>query len=366
MKTENTRIHKLVATVLCTVMILSSTGCAYSAYPAKNVNSLPESSIPGTTLSETTEETTTDTSTSSETSISEDVETTEASTETSVETNSETSATSEPAESTETVSFSSETDMTQPTKDSKKETTKDTKDTKKSDGTSTQKTKAPSSATRGTKAPSETSEPTVHTYFPPTSTPTPSPSPTPTGIPYYPLDVAKLKSVANSAIRQAIVDKCGGHKYTATNDNGEDVEYAFQFDAEVMARQQKRSDCALANGELTHGPLGGYTHPDAESICSLLATFSRGGKPNGWVYQGWPKNSEDYWEDYTDFYTCIYNTAYMLVTVHCKSLSTNDSYIYYGYGFSIRPVSEDMSGMDCPRYDMMIYIGAQSCELHGK
>lgn len=363
MKTENNRIHKLVATVLCTVMILSSTGCAYSAYPAKNVNSLPESSIPGTTLAETTKETTTDTSTSSETSISEGVETTEASTETSVETNSESSATSEPAESTETVSFSSETDMTQQTKDSKKETTKDTK---KSIGTSTQKTKAPSSTTRGTKAPSETSEPTVHTYFPPTSTPTPSPSPTPTGIPYYPLDVAKLKSVANSAIRQAIMDKCGGHKYTVTNDNGEDVEYAFQFDAEVMARQQKRSDCALANGELTHGPLGGYTHPDAESICSLLATFSRGGKPNGWVYQGWPKNSEDYWEDYTDFYTCIYNTAYMLVTVHCKSLSTNDSYIYYGYGFSIRPVSEDMSGMDCPRYDMMIYIGAQSCELHGK
>lgn len=347
MKNANRRMNKIMAAVLCAALIMGVTGCNSFLRSDENtgVSALPESTIPGTTVSETTEETTkettgattTVTSASSEASVTEEPETTVTSTETS-----ETSA---PAE--ETTTAPSET--AQPTKAPKKEK---------------KETKATTVTTQTTAAPSTPIPvPATPTPVPATSTPTPEPTPTPVEDPYHPLDIAELKAIGNRAIRQAIQDACGHHVISGRTYEGQEGTFTFQFSDELMANQQKRADWANDHGIVTHQPIEGTYLPDSESCCSLLCVYEWWRDGRGWVFQGWPKDSEDYQKTYLDFYTCIYNSAYMLVTVHGENLSREDKYIYFGYGFSIIPTEDPLYGMERPLYAMEIYVGSNAVWL---
>ena len=139
--------------------------------------------------------------------------------------------------------------------------------------------------------------------------------------------------------------------------------FTFQFSDELMANQQKRADWANDHGIVTHQPIEGTYLPDSESCCSLLCVYEWWRDGRGWVFQGWPKDSEDYQKTYLDFYTCIYNSAYMLVTVHGENLSREDKYIYFGYGFSIIPTEDPLYGMERPLYAMEIYVGSNAVWL---
>ena len=334
MKNINKRNNKAMATVLCAALIMGATGCNLLRTVEKEASVSPESTIPSTAVSETTEETTTVTSDSSETTVIEE-------TETSV-TTTETSETSEPSGTT--TAAPGESEEVNPTKTPKK-STKTSKETT-------------AATTKTTIAPAETSAPAVPTAVP--ATPTPTPDPTPAEDPYSPLDLAELKSIGKAAIRQAIQDACSHHVVSGLTYDGQEGTFTFQFSDSLMTNQQKRADWANDHGVVTHQEIDGTYLPDSESCCSLLCVYEWWRDGRGWVFQGWPKNSEDYQETYLDFYTCIYNSAYMLVTVHGENLSREDKYIYFGYGFSIIPTEDPLYGMERPLYVMEIYIGADA------
>lgn len=176
---------------------------------------------------------------------------------------------------------------------------------------------------------------------------------------YYSLDLDELRSVGKEATRQAIEDACGHHVVTACTFDGEEVTYTFQFNDELIQNQQRRADWANDHGVVTHQEIDGTFLADSESCGSMLAYFEWWGE-NKWVYQGWEKHSEERQELYDDFYTCVYNSAYMLVTEHGRNLSEEDKYIYFGYGFSMIPVEDPLFGMEQPIYAMEIYVGAMT------
>lgn len=202
-----------------------------------------------------------------------------------------------------------------------------------------------------------------HTYFPPvTSFVINTPTPTPV---YKPFDTSKAKSVAKSAIRQAIIDVCGDRVVIAEDPYGieEPVTYTFDFDDGLISNEQKRADTALSNGELSHQAISGAYVPDAESCCSILAMYdsSSSAPADGWGYMGWPKDTESHPESYEDLYTCMYNAAYMLVTVHCRAMALDSDYVHFGYGIAMKPSNYgyQSDGEEITCYEIYVYIGAE-------
>ncbi len=371
----------MLATVLVTSMVMGVSGCTYanstsvkpslptvavSSSAVKSETSAVEVTTVESTSSETSEETTRTTIVVKATPIPKERKSSET---TVVETTVETSA-----------KAASETGK----KKSSKKATEETPATTASK--STEKTTAPSEHAEASSEPSEPQEkvtPTEvpeepatsidpyytyetdpnHTYYPPvTSLVINTPTPTPV---YKPFDTSNAKSVAKSAIRQAIVDVCGDRVVIAEDPYGieEPVRYTFAFDDGLISNEQKRAETALSNGELSHQAISGAFVPDAESCCSILAMYdsSSSAPADGWGYMGWPKNTESHPESYEDLYTCMYNAAYMLVTVHCRAMALDSDYVHFGYGIAMKPSNYgyQSDGDEITCYEIYVYIGAE-------
>lgn len=378
--------YKVCVVTLVVSMVLGMCGCAQADLPSDgHIYTLPESTIPvearGTEIpmgvTAESEAVVTKTVAASETSVEEaPVETRAADTtgteETSVEATSAVEATSVVEAPEEMGSEGTETSSdVEPEEDSEavaeeavseeevveeviEETSEDEEPWDEEPESSESVAKEMSESEQAAEEPSESETETEETSE---SEQEDSGYPVPS---YYPLDIPACKSIADTAIRQAIVDACGDHEINGFDENGDPKMYYFRFDDSLMANQQKRADTANEAGIITHAPMEGTYLPDSESCCSMLAVFDyMGSKPlNEWYFQGWPKDSQDHQEIYDDFYTFVYNSAYMLVTVHGENLSREAEYLYFGFGFSMIAVPDPVVGMEMPLYAMEIYVGA--------
>ncbi|MBR5973959.1 MAG: hypothetical protein IK020_02135 [Clostridiales bacterium] len=376
MKNDNRKIRSLVSASLIISVVISVCSCAHASLPGEEmqIHTLPESTIPKeATISVSLEETTMpeEMSLYSE-EISQAVEETpsvesaEASvvTEPSEEGIIETETTERAVSETERES-SEETTVSESVTNRLSETISENSSLPEADPTSDVETVASIVEEHAdedfvtSEEETESDESSIVEITEATSDPEETESPYPVPY-YYPLDISECKRIADSAIRQAILDTCSHHVIDGYDENWEPMKYYFQFDDSLMANQQKRADTANEAGVITHAPMEGTFLPDSESCCSMLAVFDYlGSQPrNEWYFQGWPKESQDYQEIYDDFYTFVYNSAYMLVTVHGENLSREDKYLYFGYGFSMIAVPDQLLGMEMPLYAMEIYVGA--------
>lgn len=371
--TTDSRFIKMVATLLVASVMATINGCAYSSTKSSKP-SLP--SVPtSASTSDVTESVETEITYIEESSSSEIME------------EKSTDIVSEPisAKATPTPRENqiSETDCSETSTKSTESCTNPSKKISISSTTTTLKTaeqtEVPSERNTEPSEPQEervtTPEPT-ETYvidpnweydpyydYPLTNTPTPSPTPTPTPE-FIPFDTENAKSVANSAMRQAISDCCGGRVVVVTDPYGveEPQLYSFAFDDDLISNQQKRASAALSSDSLGHSAFSDTYVPNAESCGSVIVMYdnSSSAERAGWKYIGFTKNSETEFKSYDDLYTCMYNTAYMLINVHCPPMAQNTDFLYFGYGFAVKPTyCEEVNGKEeATCYEIYMYVGA--------
>lgn len=305
MKKKISRRNRELALCISISMLLSFSGCI-SEKQSDDTDSI-------TTSSSESMEVTTDTM--AESASSEETTTSES----TVVTSSETSV-SETPESSETIIDPTSTPTDEPADPTPTTTPKPTKAPEETKALVTPTT-VPTNTPANVSEPTEISETTDAVE---TTSPTMFPPP------------ENSESIALSAMKAAVKDCCSGHVINYTDENGQNITIPFQFNDAVMSNVQKRSDYMAANNRLGHYEIDG-TWILLEAVAGMGSDLTDEGGTLHWHY---------FWTDYAgknhyydSYYDCIYELTVFLVTEHTTKLSTSDSNVFYGVGFTPRKES---------------------------
>lgn len=313
MKKKISRRNRALALCISISMLLSFSGCV-SEKKSDDADSIimTSSSESIDVSSDTMEE-----STSSEKTNISEVETEVTTSDTSV------LETAEPSETTIDPTATPAGIPAESTPTSTPKPTKAPKDPEKAEPTATSaiSTTVPTNTPANVSDPTEISEKTDAVE---TTSPTMFPPP------------ENSESIALSAMKAAVKDCCSGHVINYTDENGQNITIPFQFNDAVMSNVQKRSDYMAANNRLGHYEIDG-TWILLEAVAGMGSDLTDEGGTLHWHY---------FWTDYAgknhyydSYYDCIYELTVFLVTEHTTKLSTSDSNVFYGVGFTPRKES---------------------------
>lgn len=291
MKNNHLRTCKGIALLLATVMLFSVVGCRSK----KTANESDTAVLsPDTTLSDTSENETETTDTLCHTSATDSGTLVTTPSDSFTDTTSSESA--EPTTSDIPKASASSEEPSDPTMTSEK----------------------PTSVPKPTEAPA-TPTPVPTNTSTPTPVPTDTPTPTPTTAPKETKKATDYSSTIKSAIKQAIIDKCGWKT-------------GFVFDDRVMENAKARAKYSANNEIIGHVDMPG-------TVIGFEGCYS-----TGCIYDPEKDQLEWYWTDdsgknhyyFDDPYQCYYDCAVDCVTQHVSKLSSDDEHIYFGYGASIK------------------------------
>ena len=295
---RHSRIKKEIALVLIAAMIFAMVGCkkkkAGDEFELSSILSSETETTPEETTTETIPEVTT---TTESTTVSENTETTPSETSEPTESTEPSETTLDPtATPTDTPADPTATTAPQPTEPKPTKAPKETK---------------PKATVTPTTAPANTSTPTP--------IPTDTPTPTPTTAPKENKKATDYSSTIKSAIKQAIIDKCGWKT-------------GFVFDDSVMENAKARAKYSTNNEIIGHKDMPG-TVIGFEGCYSTGCTYDPEKDQLVWLWTDDAGTNHYY---YDDPYQCYYDCAVDCVTQHVAKLSSDDEHIYFGYGVSIK------------------------------
>lgn len=324
MKTTYTRLKKELALLLIAAMVISMVGCK-----KKKVGS--EASVLSDANTNTSETTTEDTeeSTAESSEATTSTEPNESTTETTPIETSETEP-SETSDPSETTSDPTATPTDKPT---------DTATPTPTNTSTPKPTKAPKETKKADPTPTNTNTPTP---VPATATPTDTPTPTPTTAPARTKDAKDYMDSARSAVRQAIVDKCGWKT-------------GFEFNDNIMANEKARAKYSINNDYFGHGEISGTVIP-LEACGGIGCTYLPDTDQLQWYWTDY-SGTNHYYKD--DAYSCFYDFAAFLVVDHTEKLASDERIIYFGYGVSIKytPWERSYGLGTVEEWSVSIYIG---------
>ena len=320
MKTAYTRLKKELALLLIVAMVISMVGCK-----KKKVGT--DVSVPSeseTDITETSETETSETTTEPSESVPTETDPSVSIVTPSLPETSDTSATesTEPSETTLDPTATPTEKPADPTATAAPKPTKAPKETKKADPT-----------------PTNTNTPTP---VPATATPTDTPTPTPTTAPARTKDAKDYMDSARSAVRQAIVDKCGWKT-------------GFEFNDNIMANEKARAKYSINNDYFGHGEISGTVIP-LEACGGIGCTYLPDTDQLQWYWTDY-SGTNHYYKD--DAYSCFYDFAAFLVVDHTEKLASDERIIYFGYGVSIKytPWERSYGLGTVEEWSVSIYIG---------